>query len=488
MNYGIVINVLGNILIVESLLMVPSLVVSLFYNQSDKLAFLISILITGVIGLAMLRKIGDKNHISTKEGLAIVSLGWFLASLFGALPLFLSGSTPSFIDAFFETVSGLTTTGATVIADVEILPKGILFWRSFTHWIGGMGILVFTIALLPALGIGGFQIFKAESPGPIAGKIAPRIKDTAKILYTTYFTITVLQIVLLKVGGMSLFESAVYTFGTVGTGGFSTMNASVGAYNSSYIHIIIGAFMVLSGVNFSIYYSLFKGKWREVLKDQELKLYLGIVSIAVILITINLYMTLYDNLGISLRDAFFQVSSIITTTGYSTANFDLWPTFSKAILFLLMFIGGCAGSTAGGMKVIRILVLFKLIKREISKMFHPRAIIPIKNGGKIIPNETIAGINSFLALYVVIFVLGTIIISLEGIDLESAASSVAATLGNIGPGFGFVGPARTFGDFSGMSKALLSLFMLLGRLELFTIIALLAPRNWRNEGINKIIP
>lgn len=481
MNYGIVLKILGNILTVESLFMLPSLFISLYMKEGDTKAFIITILITASIGLILSRNKRYKNVINAKEGLAIVALGWFFMSLFGALPLYLSGNIATYIDAVFETVSGFTTTGATVITNVEVLPHGILFWRSFTHWIGGMGILVFTLALLPALGIGGFQIFKAESPGPIAGKIAPRVRDTAKILYVTYFTITIIQVILLKIGGMSLFDSFVYTFGTVGTGGLATKGASVGAYNSSYIHIVIGIFMLLSGVNFSLYYSMFHGKIKDILKDEELRLYFGIVFVAIICIGINLYMTSYSKLGLAFRDSFFQVSSIITTTGYTTANFDVWPSFSKAILLLLMFIGGSAGSTAGGMKVIRILVLFKLIKREILKLFHPRAVIPIKTNGKILANETIAGINSFMSLYMILFALSTILITLEGVDLISAASSVAATLGNIGPGLGFVGPTSTFNGYSQIAKMFFSLLMLLGRLELFTIIALLAPRNWRKE-------
>lgn len=481
MNYGIVLKVIGNLLMLESALMIPSLVISLYTNQSDKLAFLLTIIITALIGLLLSGIKSHNNRINAKEGLSIVSLGWIAISLLGALPLFLSGSTPTYIDALFEIVSGFTTTGATVIPNVEILPMGILFWRSLTHWIGGMGILVFTLSLLPALGIGGFQIFKAESPGPIAGKIAPRLKDTAKILYVTYFTITIIQIILLKLGNMTWFESFVYTFGSVGTGGFSTKNASIAAYDSTYIHIVIACFMLLSGVNFSLYYSLYKRKVKDIFKDEELKLYLIIVFIAVTSIAINLYRTFYDSINLAFRDAFFQVSSIMTTTGYSTADFDIWPTFSKGILLLLMFIGGCAGSTAGGMKVIRILVVLKLIKREILKIFHPRAVIPIKINGKILPNETIAGINSFSGLYLLLFVVSTLLVSLEGVDLESAISSVAATLGNIGPGLGFVGPTRTFDEYSQITKAFFSILMLLGRLELFTVIALFAPKNWRRE-------
>ncbi len=481
MNYGIVIKVLGNLLILEALMMIPSFLIASYHKQSDILAFVISITIITILGFIMSKKKAISKRIKAKEGLAIVALGWVLSSFFGSLPFVFSGSIPSLIDAFFETVSGFTTTGATVVNNIEILPKGILFWRSFTHWIGGMGILVFTVAILPTIGVGGFQIFKAESPGPVADKIVPRIKDTAKILYMTYIAITILEIVLLMLGGMSLYEASIHTFGTVGTGGFSSRNASVGAFNSTYIHIVISIFMIMSGTNFSLYFALYKGKVKEVLKDEELRLYLGVIFAATILIGLNLNFSLYDNIGLALRDALFQSSSIITTTGYATVDYDQWTTFSKVILFLLMFIGGCAGSTGGAIKNIRILVLLKLIKREVAKMLHPRAIIPVKIGNKSVASDTISSITSFFALYILLFVVGTIIISLEGIGIESAASSVAVTLGNVGPGFGFVGPTRTYSEFSNFSKLVFSLLMLLGRLELFTIVALIAPKTWKNE-------
>lgn len=481
MNYGIVLRVLGILLIIEALLMTPSLLISLYDGGVDSLAFLIAIGVALLVGFILSRKKNHSKLISPREGLAIVTFGWIFASLVGAIPLYLSASTNTYIEAFFEIVSGFTTTGASVISDVEALPRGILFWRSFTHWIGGMGILVFTVALLPALGIGGFQIFKAESPGPVAGKVAPRIRDTAKILYSTYFVITLIQIGLLLFGGMNLFDTLLHTFGTVGTGGFGIKNNSVAYYNSTYIHMVIGIFMALSGINFSLYYSLYKGRLREAFHNEELKLYLGIIFFSTLAISLNLYFTNYNNLGISARDSFFQVSSIITTTGYSTTDFDLWPSFSKGILLILMFIGGSAGSTAGGIKVVRILIMFKLIRREITKIFHPRAIIPIKNDDKPIANEVVAGIYSFIALYFVIFALGTLLVSLEGVDLESAASSVVATLSNIGPGLGFVGPSQSFAGYSQATKLLLSFFMLMGRLEFFTMIALVAPKNWRGE-------
>lgn len=481
MDYGIVSKILGIILMLESLMMVPSLFISVYNRQSDTLAFIISIVLISTIGFIMYKKNASSKIIKAKEGLAIVALGWLLVSFLGSLPFVISGSIPSLVDAFFETVSGFTTTGSTVIKDIEVLPKGILFWRSFTIWIGGMGILVFTVAILPLLGVGGFQIFKAESPGPVKDKIVPRTKDTAKILYITYIAITLLEIVLLMFGGMPLYDACIHTFGTVGTGGFSSKNASIGAYNSTYIQLVISLFMILSGVNFSLYFAIYKGKLKETLKNKELQFYIGLILVSVILISLNLRFTSYNNMGLSVRDSLFQTSSIITTTGYTTVDFDKWPTFSKSILFLLMFIGGCAGSTSGGMKSIRIVVLLKLVKRQIAKIFHPRAIIPVKMNGKSVPSDTIASITSFSVLYFFIFAIGTIIISIENIGLESAASAVATTLGNVGPGFGFVGPTQNFSGFSDFSTLFMSFLMLLGRLELFTILALIAPKAWKNE-------
>lgn len=474
MNYGIVVKALGKLLILESALMVPSLLIALSLDHMDLMAFVYTILITVAIGYAMSRFKLKKNKMKVREGLTIVTMGWVLFSVFGALPFVFSGHL-NYVDAFFEVVSGFTTTGATVITDIEIIPKGLLFWRSLTHWIGGMGILIFTVAFMPTLGSGTFHLFKAESPGPVADKIAPRMKDTAIILYGTYIVITLAEIILLTIGGMSLYEAALHTFGTVGTGGFSTRNASVGAFNSSYIQIVIAIFMVISGINFSLHYNVWRGKWREVLKNEELRLFLSIIGIATIAIAINLRTTSYSNSFLSVRDAFFQVSSIISTTGFGTANFDTWPDFSKSILFVLMFIGGCAGSTGGAIKNIRILVLFKLIKREISKIYHPRAMIPMKIGGKAITGDVTVSIASFFALYIFSFVIGTILISLEGHGLVSSASAVAATLGNIGPGFDFVGPTQTYANFSYPSKLLLSFLMLIGRLELYTVIALIVP-------------
>lgn len=480
MNYGVVLRVLGIILIIESILMLPPYVIALFSNQGDSMAFLVSILLTLMFGLLFARKKKVPPKINPRDGFAIVTFAWILVSLFGALPLYMTNTTETFIDAFFEIVSGFTTTGATILTDLESLPRAIVFWRSFTHWIGGMGILVFTLALLPLLGISGFQIYKAESPGPVAGKIVPRLRDTAKILYITYFTMTILQVVLLLFGGMDLYDSLLYTFATVGTGGFAISNNGISAYNSTYIYVIVGIFMMLSGINFSLYYVAFKGKIRDIFEDEELKLFLTIIIASVVLISINLITSSYKSIGMAIRDAFFHVSSMITTTGFSVTDIEAWPSFSRGILMILMIIGGSAGSTAGGMKIIRVLVVLKLIKREVGMLFHPRAVMPIKINKKLMPNEKIASIYSFLTLYVVIFVISTLLITLEGVDLATAAAAVISTFGNIG--IEFSGNTKNLEEFSQLTKLLFSFLMLLGRLELFTVIALFAPRTWRKPA------
>lgn len=480
MNKRIVIKVLGYLLLILALGMLLPLIIAVTKQQYDAVPFAVSIAITALIGAGMRKiPIQNKTTIKAREGLAIVSLGWVLASAFGALPFYISGSIPSYIDAFFETVSGFTTTGATIINDIEVLPMGILFWRSFTHWIGGMGILVVAIAILPMMGSGGFHVFKAESPGPVADKIVPRIKDTAKILYTTYIVISLAEFVLLLIGGMTPFESAVHTFATLGTGGFSTRNASIGAFNNAYIYIVISVFMMLSGTNFSLYYSMYKGKWREVFRNSELRFYIGIIVAAVLAITLNMNMHLYHNWFESFQHAFFQVTSLMTTTGYTSFDYEQWTTFSKAILFMLMFIGGSAGSTGGSIKVVRILALIKLIRREFTRILHPRSVVAVKLNNRAVPENVLLNIASFFMLYMTLFVVGSIVISFEGISLLSAGSAVAATLGNIGPGFDFVGPTSTYSEFSDAGKLLLSFFMLLGRLELFTVLALLSPQFWK---------
>ena len=481
MNYGIVLRVIGSLLIFEAVMFLPAFMAGLYYDETSALVFLLSMAFTLITGFTMRLARQPSRKIRTKEALIIVAGGWLAVAFFGSLPFYLSGAIPSFVDAFFETVSGLTTTGATILEDIESLDRGILFWRSFTHWLGGMGILVLTLAVLPALGVGGFQIFKAETPGPVADKLVPKMKHTAAILYTAYLGITVLETILLMVGGLTLYDALVHTFGTVGTGGFSTLNDSVGGYASAYVQWVIAFFMVASGVNFSLYYALYRNRLRDVTKNEELRFYLAIVGGATLLVFFNLMTEFSGSAMETLRHAFFQVASITTTTGYVTADYETWPAFSQAVLFFLMFVGGCAGSTGGSMKVIRLLVLIKLIRREIMRILHPRAVVPVRIHQRLLRPDVIASVTSFYILYLLILAGGTMLLSLEGLDLISAFSAVAVTLGNIGPGFGAVGPMNNYADFSVAAKGLMSLFMLMGRLELFTVFILLTPDFWREQ-------
>lgn len=480
MNYGMIAKVIGSLLVFESVALIPSLGISFYYRQSDFYAFLMTIILILVFGYSMSKLKVRSKRIKTKEALTIVTVGWIVVSIFGALPFVFSGAIPNFVDAFFETVSGLTTTGATVIDDIESLPYGILFWRSLMHWIGGMGILVLALAVMPTLGVGAFQIFKAESPGPIADKLVPKMKDTAKILYTAYLGITVIETILLMFGGMSLYEALIHTFGTVGTGGFSTRNASIGAFNSRYIFTVITIFMVASGVNFSLYYEVYKGRLRNVINNVEFRVYIGIFLFVSMVISVNL-IGHYGSIIDAFQHGFFQVASIMTTTGYGTTDFNMWPTFSKALLFFLMFVGGSAGSTGGSIKVIRLVILFKLVKREFVKFLHPRAMVPIELNGKMLSSDVIANVTGFFFLYILLFISGTLFISFENVDFLTAASAVAASIGNIGPGFEMVGPTQTYSFFSAPSKIILSIMMLFGRLELFTIFLLLTPSHWKKD-------
>ena len=478
MNYGTVLKVIGNLIVFEAFALVAPLGISFYYGSSDLQAIINTIIILLVVGYPLTKLRVVRQQVRTKEAIAIVTLGWFVVSSFGALPFMFSGALPSFTDAFFETVSGLTTTGATVITDIEILPEGLLFWRSFLHWIGGMGILVLALAIMPTIGVGAFQIFKAETPGPIADKIAPKMRDTAKILYTAYLGITVIETILLMLGGMTLYDALIHTFGTVGTGGFSTYNSSIGHFNSYYIYTVISIFMIMSGVNFSLYYDLYRGKIKNIFSNLEFKVYISIIFAATLLVYLNISGTYATDVQDFIQ-SLFQVSSIMTTTGFATANFDLWPDFSKAVLFILMFVGGSAGSTGGSIKVIRLIILFKLIKREVQKLLHPRATLPVELNGKMLTADVISSVTGFFFLYMMLFAGGTLLISFENIGLLSAASAVAATLGNIGPGFDFVGPTQTYALFSMPSKWILSFMMLFGRLELFTLFLLMTPSYWR---------
>lgn len=483
MNLRMVLKYLGILLLSEAAIMIPSLLVAIIYKGYDVNAFIITIAILTVVGFLGFSIKPKSKNIYSRDGFAIAAFGWILISFFGALPFVFSGTIPSMIDAFFEASSGFTTTGASILTEVESLPHGILFWRSFTHWAGGMGVLVLTLALLPTLGGGSVQIMKAESPGPTPGKIVPKVAQTAKIFYKIYVFITIIQIILLRLTGMPLFDSILNTFGTVGTGGFGIKNLSIGAYNNVYAEVIITIFMLACGANFTLYYQIIKGNIKDAFRDEEFILYMGIVVSSIVLITINIYGNIFSSLGQALRHSSFQVATIITTTGYATADFNLWPGFSKIILVILMFTGASAGSTAGGIKNIRILLLFKAMKRELFKIIHPRAVYTVKFGGKVVEEETLTEILSFFFMYIFILIIAILIISLEGKDLVTTFTSVAATLGNIGPGLGMVGPMGNFSHFTDLSKVVLSLCMITGRLEIYPMLLLILPSFWKKVNV-----
>ncbi len=483
MNYRMVLKILGYVFMVESACMLPSMVVSIIYKQGDNMAFLITIIMLALLGVVMSRISVKNKNFYARDGFAIVSLGWILVSAFGAFPFVISGAIPSYVDAFFETVSGFTTTGSSILREVESLPKGILFWRSFTNWVGGMGVLVMMLAVMPAAGANTVHIMKAESPGPDPGKLVPRIGKSSKILYLMYIGLSLTMAAFLLIGGMPLYDTLVHAFSTAGTGGFSNRNLSVGAYNNLYYEIIIAVAMFLFGVNFTLYYQTLKGDIKNVLKDEELRFYFFTVIAAIILITWNLCGPIFNTIGESLRQASFQVSTIITTTGFSSTNFDLWPSFSKSILVLLMFIGASAGSTAGGIKCIRFLLLFKTIKHEIRKAIHPRSVYTIKYNGKSVDDNVVSGVKNYFSVYIVIFTCSLLLISLDGFDLVSNFTSVVATINNIGPGLGRVGPTGSFADYSALSKIVLSFTMLFGRLEIYPLMILFAPTFWKRVNI-----
>ncbi|MCR1933324.1 TrkH family potassium uptake protein [Clostridium tepidum] len=475
MNYPIVFKVLGDVIKYEALVMLFPLITSFYYGGKDANSFMITIGIMLIIGIIM-SNIKPKNKtFYAKEGFLSVSICWIVISLFGALPFYISGAIPSFVDCIFETVSGFTTTGATILTEVESLPKGILFWRSFTHWIGGMGILIFTLALMPSIGGTTIHLLKAESPGPTPGKIVPRIKQTAKIMYLIYFVMTIVQIILLLIAGMPFYDTLIHAFGTAGTGGFSSMNRSVGAYNNVYIEVIITVFMLLFGINFNVYFQLIAGNIKQAFKNEEVRYYIGMVLISMIIIAFNIKGMYGGSLKEGFRQSSFQVASIVTTTGYATTNFDLWPTLSKSILALLMITGCCAGSTGGGIKTVRIVLLFKAMKREINRIIHPRMVNSVKLDDKVVDDEIISQVGLFVFAYVSIIIIAVLLVSIDGMDMETTLSSVLATIGNIGPGFKVVGPIGNFSSYSPFSKIVFSFCMLAGRLEIYPILVMLKP-------------
>ena len=483
MNIRMIGFVLGRILLVEAGLLTLPLAVALLYRE-PAMPWLITMAALVVCGALLSFRKPERTALYAKDGFAAVALVWLLMSAFGALPFVLSGDILHYVDAFFETVSGFTTTGASILPAVEPLSRGSLFWRSFTHWVGGMGVLVFVMAILPMSDGHTMHILRAEMPGPTAGKLVSRMSDTAKILYGIYFVMTAVMILLLVLGGMDLFDACIHAFGTAGTGGFSSRNASVGAYNSAYIDIVTGIGMLAFGVNFNLYFFLLVRRFREVLRSEELRVYLGIVAASTAAIAANI-LSLYDSVGTALRHTFFQVSSVITTTGYATVDFGQWPVFSKTVLVLLMFVGGCAGSTAGGLKVTRIVTLAKAAVMDMRKMLHPNAVINVRMEGRALPEKQVRGVQAYLSIYILILCGSWLLLSLAGFDELTTFTAVVTCINNVGPGLNMVGPTGNFGFFAPWAKLLLSFDMLAGRLELFPMLLLFAPSIWRGSHVRR---
>lgn len=481
MNRKMVFYMFGRIGQIAALLLLLPAVVALIYGEYPQLWSLVGTAAgAAAIGTVISLLCRTKNKvIYAKEGFAIVSLAWICMSAVGALPFVLCGDIPSYVDAFFETVSGFTTTGASILRDVEAMSKSMLFWRSFTHWIGGMGVLVFVMAIVSNMTDRSIHIMRAEMPGPVIGKLVPRGRDTAKILYLIYIAMTLVQIVMLWLGDMDLFDSILHTFGSAGTGGFGIKSDGVAGY-SAYSQNVIATFMLLFGINFNLYYLILIRRFKPVFRSTELWVYLGIVFISVALITLNIY-TQYSNWADSLRLAYFQVSSIITTSGFSTADFNLWPSLSKGILLMLMFFGGCAGSTAGGIKISRVVILFKLILREIKRMLHPRSVTAVEFEGKAVDNQTLSSVATYLAVYVTCLMATFLVICIEPFDFETNFTAAVTTFNNVGPGFGAVGPMGGFADYSAFAKIVFSFAMLLGRLEIFPLIIAISPSTWKKN-------
>ena len=479
MNIKLTLKTIGQVLLVESALMLIPLAVALLCGGGDAMAILISLVITAAAGelLSLLKPRSD--NLRAREGFAVVALGWILVSFFGCLPFRLHGCIPKLVDAYFETVSGFTTTGATLLTDVEVLPKGLLFWRSFSHWVGGMGVLVLSLALLPKMGARSIHLMRAEAPGPAVDKLVPRVGNNAKILYYLYISLTAVMLVCLLLTGMNLYDALIHTFGAAGTGGFSNYNASVGAFDSPAVEIITGVFMALFGVNFSIYYYILRRNWGAVKHNSELWTYLAIMLVSSVVIAVNILPMYGHNFFTSLRYSFFQVSSIMTTTGYATADFDLWPQLSRTLLTALMLVGASAGSTGGGLKVVRMQLLVKSGIREIRHTVHPRSVNTIKMDGRTVSDSVLNGVQSFFFMYILVLIVSVLLISFDGYDLETNLTAVLSALSNIGPGFNLVGPTRNFSIFSDFSTFVLSMDMLIGRLEIFPMLMLAAPSAWR---------
>lgn len=475
-----IVYIIAKMLGVEGAVLLIPAFVAFLYGESDVIQFLIVSAVLGAIFFIFGRKRPENKVIYAKEGLVIVGLAWILWSLFGALPFVLTGSIPSYVDAFFETVSGFTTTGSTILTDIEALPKGVAFWRSLTHWIGGMGVLVFVMMLTSLDDEHSMHLMRAEVPGPEADKLVPKARATARILYLMYFVLTAAEVVFLMFGGMSFYDALLHSFSTAGTGGFSNRNASVAYYDSAYIDGVITVFMILFGVNFNLYFLIRLKNWKDALKNEELHAYLGIIAGAVAIVTVNI-LGIYGNLVHAFRYASFQVASVITTTGFCTADFNLWPELSKVVLLGFMVIGACAGSTGGGIKVSRFLILVKSIKQEVRRMLHPKAVTIVKINGKRVGNDTIRSVYIYFISYILVMMVSILLVSINNFDFATTFSSVLTTLNNVGPGISMVGPVENFHMFSPLSKLVFCMDMLLGRLEIFPYLLLMSPELWRRR-------
>lgn len=480
MNKKMIVYILGKMMGVEGLLLLIPALVSLIYHEKSVISFLIVAAILLVIYMLFGRKLPASKQIYGKEGFVIVGLAWILWSAFGALPFVISGSIPHYVDALFETISGFTTTGSTILADIEALPMGISFWRSFTHWIGGMGVLVFVMMITSLDDENAMPLMRAEVPGPEADKLVPKARHTARLLYGMYFVLTAAEVVFLLFGGMNLYDALLHAFSTAGTGGFSNRAASVSFYDSAYIDGVITVFMILFGINFNLYFFILLKDWKSILKNEELWAYLGIVGVSIAIITGNI-LKIYGTVAHAFRYASFQVGSIITTTGFATADYDQWPELSKSILLALMFVGACAGSTGGGIKVSRLLIIVKSIRREVRKMLHPNAVTIIKVNGKKIGQDTLKNVNLYLTCYIIIMIVSILLVSIDNFDFATTFSGVLTTMSNVGPGISKVGPVMNFQPFSAVSKLVFCFDMLIGRLEIFPYLLLLSPELWRRR-------
>ena len=481
MRWRYILNITGILVFLLGFLMLFPLLIGLYYQEGVAAALLMSMAIAILSGLLLFifSKSPPSDYISQREGMAIVAIGWTAVGLFGALPFYLSGEFPRFVDAFFESVSGFTTTGASVLTDIESISNALLFWRSFIQWMGGMGIIVLSVAILPFLGVGGMQLYKAEVPTPVPDKLKPHIRDTAMTLWKVYGLFTGVEIALLMMGGMSAFEAVCHAFTTMPTGGFSTKNASIAHYDSLYFDSVLMVFMVFAGINFSLHYQMLKGRPLALWKDSECRFFLCVLVAVIAMVSANVYKDVYDTIGESIRFGSFQVISIITTTGFATADYETWPAMSQIIILLCMIVGASAGSTGGGVKILRIILYLKYCYKSLFSTIHPRAVKHIKIGGNAISEDVIQSVLGFLGLYMGIFVVCAILLSGLGLDFMTSIGAVASAIGNIGPGFGTVGPADNYAHIPYLGKWLLIWCMLIGRLEIFTVIIFLVPEFWR---------